>query len=332
MAVTIEDIKKLRNLTGAGLSDCKKALIEAENDLDKAVELIRKRGQAIAAKREDRDAAQGVALAKTVGEFAAIVALKCETDFVAANEKFVNLTTMILNAAVDARCKSLDEVNNLVVDGKTIAEHITALSGITGEKMELGAYECLEAPFTVIYNHFNKKLATIVAFNKAEVDADVAKGVAMQAASMNPKAATREQIDPKIVDEELRIAVDKTKAELVQKAVDAALKKAGFNPYYCATEEHQDEAVRKGYMTEAQVAEARELMAKTAEAKAASLPDQMIQNIAQGRLAKFFQENVLMEQNYEAAEGEKITVAEFLARSDKELKAVALKRVNLNVD
>ncbi len=332
MAVTIEDIKKLRNLTGAGLSDCKKALIEAENDLDKAVELIRKRGQAIAAKREDRDAAQGVALAKTVGEFAAIVALKCETDFVAANEKFVNLTNLILNSAVEARCKSLDEVAALVVDGKTIAEHITALSGITGEKMELGAYEYLEAPFTVIYNHFNKKLATIVAFNKADVDPDVAKGVAMQAASMNPKAATRDQIDQKIIDEELRIAVDKTKAELVQKAVDAALKKAGFNPYYCATEEHQDEAVRKGYMTEAQVAEARELMAKTAEAKAASLPDQMIQNIAQGRLAKFFQENVLMEQNYEAAEGEKLTVADFLARSDKELKAIALKRVNLNVD
>lgn len=332
MAVTIEDIKKLRNLTGAGLSDCKKALIEAENDLDKAVELIRKRGQAIAAKREDRDAAQGVALAKTAGDFAAIVALKCETDFVAANEKFVGLANRILDAAVEARVKSMDELQALTIDGKSVPELITELSGITGEKMELGAYECLEAPFNVIYNHFNKKLATIVSFNKADVDPDVAKGVAMQAASMNPSAATRDQIAQSVIDEELRIAVDKTRAELVQKAVEAALKKAGFNPYYCATEEHQDEAVRKGYMTEADVAKAREIMAATAEQKLATLPEPMIQNIAQGRLNKYFQENVLMEQNYEAAEGEKITVAEFLARSDKELKAIALKRVNLNVD
>lgn len=332
MAVTIEDIKKLRNLTGAGLSDCKKALIEAENDLDKAIELIRKRGQAIAAKREDRDAAQGVALAKTMGDFAAIVALKCETDFVAANEKFVNLTNLILNSAVEARCKSLDEVAALVVDGKTIAEHITALSGITGEKMELGAYEYLEAPFTVIYNHFNKKLATIVAFNKADVDPDVAKGVAMQAASMNPKAATRDQIDQKIIDEELRIAVDKTKAELVQKAVDAALKKAGFNPYYCATEEHQDEAVRKGYMTPEQVEEAKNLMAATAEAKLKSMPEQMIQNIVKGRMEKFYKENVLMEQEYEASEEKGMTIAQFLDKAQKGLVAIDLKRVNLNAD
>lgn len=331
MAVTINDIKKLRDMTGAGLSDCKKALIEAENDMDKALELIRKRGQAIAAKREDREAAQGIAKGKSVGNFAAIIGLKCETDFVAKNEKFVNLANQILDAAVENKVKSLDELNALVIDGKTVPEAITALSGITGEKMELGAYECLEAPSTVVYNHFNGMLSAIVAFNLADVDADVAKGIAMQVASMNPIKATREQVPQATIDEELHVAIEKTKTEQVQKAVDNALKKAGFNPYYCATEEHQLEAVRKGYMTEEQLEQAKKLMADTAAAKEANMPAQMIQQIAQGRLNKFFQENVLMEQIYEAGEN-KETVAQFLAASNKELKAIDLKRVNLNVD
>ncbi len=331
MAVTINDIKKLRDMTGAGLSDCKKALIEAENDMDKAMELIRKRGQAIAAKREDRNAAQGISIGKSVGDFAAIVALKCETDFVAKNEKFVTLAKAILDAAVESRVKSLDELNALMMDGKTVAEQVTALSGITGEKMELGAYECLEAPATVVYNHFNGMLAAAVAFNKADVDAEVAKAVAMQVASMNPIKATREQIPQETIDEELRIAIDKTRAEQVSKAVENALKKAGFNPYYCATEEHQDEAIRKGYMTAEQVEEAKKLMAETAAAKEANMPEQMIQNIAKGRMNKFYQENVLMEQVYEAGEN-KETIAQFLASKDKDLKAIDLKRVNLNVD
>ena len=133
------------------------------------------------------------------------------------------------------------------------------------------------------------------------------------------------------IDEELHVAIEKTKTEQVQKAVDNALKKAGFNPYYCATEEHQLEAVRKGYMTEEQLEQAKKLMADTAAAKEANMPAQMIQQIAQGRLNKFFQENVLMEQIYEAGEN-KETVAQFLAASNKELKAIDLKRVNLNVD
>ena len=331
MAVTINDIKKLRDMTGAGLSDCKKALIEAENDMDKALELIRKRGQAIAAKREDREAAQGIAVGKSTGNFAAIVAVKCETDFVAKNEKFVNLAKQILDAAVENKVKNIDELNALVIDGKSVPELITALSGITGEKMELGAYECLEAPSTVVYNHFNGMLSAIVAFNLADVDNEVAKAIAMQVASMNPIKATREQVPQATIDEELHVAIEKTKTEQVQKAVDAALKKAGFNPYYCATEEHQLEAVRKGYMTEEQLEQAKKLMADTAAAKEANMPAQMIQQIAQGRPNKFFQENVLMEQIYEAGEN-KETVAQFLAASNKELKAIDLKRVNLNVD
>ena len=332
MAVTINDIKKLRDMTGAGLSDCKKALIESDNDITKAMELIRKRGQAIAAKREDRQAAQGIAIGKADGKFAAIIALKCETDFVAKNEKFVNLAKAILDLAMEQKPANLDELNALQMDGKAVSEQITALSGITGEKMELGAYECLNAPSTIVYNHFNGMLSAAVAFNQENVAEDVAKAIAMQVASMNPIKATREQIPQEVIDEELRMAVDKTRAEQVSKAVENALKKAGFNPYYCATEEHQDEAVRKGYMTPEQVEQAKKLMADTADAKLKSMPEQMIQNIVKGRMEKFYKENILMEQEYEASEEKGMTIAMFLDKAQKGLVATALKRVNLNAD
>ncbi|MBP5687680.1 MAG: elongation factor Ts [Muribaculaceae bacterium] len=331
MAVSINDIKKLREITNAGMVDCKKALIEAENDMDKAVEIIRKRGQAIAAKRGDRTAAEGIAKCKVVGNFGAIVALKCETEPVAGTEKFVTLANRILDEAVAAKVQNLDDLKNYTFDGATVAEHITALSGITGEKMELGAYECLEAAGIAGYNHFNKKLSTLVAFN-APVDEETGKAVAMQVAAMRPVAASREQIPQNVIDEETGIAIEKTKSEQVQKAVENALKKAGFNPYYCATEEHQDEAVRKGYMTPEQVEQAKQLMADTADAKLKSMPEQMIQNIVKGRMEKFYKENILMEQEYEASEEKGMTIAMFLDKAQKGLVATDLKRVNLNAD
>ena len=331
MAVSINDIKKLREITNAGMVDCKKALIEAENDMDKAVEIIRKRGQAIAAKRGDRTAAEGIAKCKVVGNFGAIVALKCETEPVAGTEKFVTLANRILDEAVAAKVQNLDDLKNFTFDGATVAEHITALSGITGEKMELGAYECLEAAGIAGYNHFNKKLATLVAFN-APVDEETGKAVAMQVAAMRPVAASREQIPQNVIDEETSIAIEKTKSEQVQKAVENALKKAGFNPYYCATEEHQDEAVRKGYMTPEQVEQAKKLMADTADAKLKSMPEQMIQNIVKGRMEKFYKENILMEQEYEASEEKGMTIAMFLDKAQKGLAATDLKRVNLKAD
>jgi elongation factor Ts len=250
---------------------------------------------------------------------------------VAKNEKFVALAKCILDAALEAQPKNIDELNALVIDGKTVAEHITALSGITGEKMEIGAYECLSAPTVAVYNHFNGMLAAMVAFNQDNVNPEVAKAIAMQVASMNPMKATRDQIEQKVIDEELNVAIEKTRAEQVSKAVAAALKKAGYNAYYCETEEHMDEAIRKGYMTPEQVEDAKRIKEETAAAKAANMPEQMIQQIAQGRLGKFFQENVLMEQEFEAGEN-KETVAQYLAKADKDLKAIDLKRVNLNVD
>lgn len=330
MAVTINDIKKLREMTGAGIVDCKKALIESENDMEKAVELIRQRGQAIAAKREDRNAAEGVAFAKSAGKVAAVLALKCETDFVASNEQFGILAHTILDKALENKVASLEELQNFTYDGHTVAEHITELSGITGEKMELGDYFLLEGEGIAIYNHFNKKLATVVAFN-SEVDPEVGKSIAMQVASMAPIAATREEIPQATIDEEYKVAVEKTKQEQIDRAVNNALSKAGINPNLVDSEDHIESNIRKGWLTEEDAAKAREIREKTTAEKAANLPEQMIQNIANGRINKFYQDYVLMEQVFEAGEN-KETVAEYLSKAQKGLSVTAFKRVNLNAD
>ena len=229
MAVNIEDIKKLRALTGAGLSDCKNALAEAEGNLDAAVELIRKRGQAIAAKRSDREAAEGCVLVKIDGNFGAILALKCETDFVAQNADFVALANDIIDAAIVARCKTLEEVKALTIDGRTVAERVTDQSGITGEKMELDGYQVVEGENLAAYNHQNNNtLCTLVALSAKTEDPSVGKNVAMQIASAAPVAIDESGVPQETKDEELKVAIEKTRLEQVQKAVEAALKKAGF--------------------------------------------------------------------------------------------------------
>ena len=143
MAVTMADITKLRALTSAGLMDCKKALAETDGDIQAAVEILRKKGQAVAAKREDRQAAEGCVLSKSTGKFAAIIALNCETDFVAQNAGFVALTQKILDAAVAAEAKTIEEVKALQLDGQTIEALVVEESGKTGEKTEISAYECI---------------------------------------------------------------------------------------------------------------------------------------------------------------------------------------------
>lgn len=216
MAVTMADITKLRKMTGAGLMDCKKALEEANNDIDAAIEIVRKRGQAIAAKRSDREAAEGCVLCKVDGGYGAILALKCETDFVARNEKFVNLAQAILDEAVAKKAKSLDEVKALPnpVDGKgTVQDAVTNLSGITGEKMELADYETLEGEQIAAYNHQNKNfLCTLVALNKAVAD-EIGHGVAMQVAAMNPRSVSQADYPADVLAKEKEIAADKAREE-----------------------------------------------------------------------------------------------------------------------
>ncbi len=269
-------------------------------------------------------------LAKNDANFAAIVALNCETDFVAKNAGFVALTQRLLDAAVANRVRSLDELKELTIDGMSVNDIIVEEVGKTGEKIELGMYECLEAPSTTSYNHLGNKLSTIVGFNLEGVDYQVGRDIAMQVASMNPVAVNRESVPEAVVESERTVAIEKTKEEQVKKAVDAALKKAGINPNLCDSEAHIESNIAKGWLTQEEAEKARVIIKETAEAKAANLPEAMIQNIATGRVNKFFKENVLLEQAY-VKDGE-LTIAQYLEKSMKGLVAVEFKRVNLNQD
>ena len=327
MAVTMADITKLRKMSGAGMMDCKKALTESDGDIEKAMEIIRKKGQAIAAKRSDREAAEGCVLAKKDGEFAAIIALKCETDFVAQNADFVKLTQDILDLAVANKCKTLDEVKALPMGNGTVQDAVTDRSGITGEKMELDGYLTVEGTTTVVYNHMNRNgLCTIVAFNK-EVNEQLAKQVAMQIAAMNPIAIDEAGVPESVKEQEIQVAIEKTKAEQVQKAVEAALKKAGINPTHVDSEDHMESNMAKGWITAEDVAKAKEIIATVSAEKAANLPQQMIENIAKGRLGKFLKEVCLLNQE-DIMDGKK-TVKETMKEADPELQILAFKRFTL---
>lgn len=324
------EITKLRNLTSAGIVDCKKALEETNGDMDAAVEILRQKGKAIAAKREDRQASEGCVLAKNEGDFAAIVALCCETDFVAKNAGFVALTQKLLDAAIANRVKDLDGLKALVLDGQTVADLITEESGKTGEKIELGRYECLTAASTTSYNHLGNKLSTIAGFNQTGVDYQVGRDVAMQIASMNPVAISRDLVPQATIDSELHVAIEKTKEEQVQKAVDAALKKAGINPNLVDSDDHIESNITKGWLTREEADKAKAIIAETSAAKAANLPAAMIENISKGRLNKFFKENCLMEQEF--VKDGNLTIGQYLEQSAKGLLVVDFKRVNLNQD
>ena len=315
-------------MTGAGLADVKKALTEADGDFDKAKDILRERGLAIAAKRSDRETSNGCVLVKAVDGFAAMLALKCETDFVANGTDFIQLTEDILNAAIAAKCKTLDEVKTLkLASGDDAATAVQHRSGITGEKMELDGYDYLEGANISIYDHMGKHtLATMVQLNAANEEAG--HKVAMQVAAMKPVALDESSVPQSVKDEEFKVAVEKTKEEMVSKAVDAALKKAGINPAHVDSEDHIESNTKKGWLTEEDAAKAREIKKTVGEEKAASLNEQMIQNIAQGRLNKFFKENCLVDQEFQFGDGDKESVAAWLKKQG-DLKILAYKRFTL---
>ena len=328
MAISIEDIKKLRAMTGAGLADVKKALTEAEGDFDKAKELLRERGLAIAAKRSDRETSNGCVLVKKVNDFAAIIALKCETDFVANGADFIKLTSDILDAAIAAKAHTLDEVKTLKVGDADVQAAVTQRSGITGEKMELDGYEVLEGENIEVYDHMGKHtLCTMVQLNQNNEDAG--HKVAMQVAAMKPIALDEASVPESVKDEEYKVAVQKTKEEQVEKAVEVALKKAGLNPNHFDSEDHIESNQGKGWITAEDVAKFREIKETVSAEKAANLNENMIQNIAKGRVGKFLKENCLVCQEFQFGDGDKQSVADYLKKQDKELKIVAYKRFTL---
>jgi len=213
--INAADVAKLRRMTGAGMMDCKKALEEAAGDFEKAQEIIRKRGQAIANKRADREATEGVVLAKTTadGTRGMMISLNCETDFVAKNADFIALGNSILNVALKSGTADLDALKSTSADGRKVSELIIEKSGITGEKFELSFFGTISAPAVQAYIHPGNKLATLVGFSKAGLDIQVYKDVAMQVAAMNPVSVDKDDVPEKILAQELEIAREQARNE-----------------------------------------------------------------------------------------------------------------------
>jgi len=212
--ISASDVGKLRKQTGSGMMDCKKALIEANGDFDIAVDILRKKGQKVAAKRADRQATEGVVIAKnnTSNTKAIIISLNCETDFVAKNEDFIKIANNILDKAIDNDLSSPEELNDIVLDDSmTVAEKVLEQTGVIGEKIEVSS-QIVESAQVSSYVHAGNRLATIVGFNNT-TDSQVARDVAMQVAAMNPIAIDRDGVEQETIDRELEIAKDLARQE-----------------------------------------------------------------------------------------------------------------------
>jgi len=270
--ITAADVNKLRKTTGAGMMDCKKALVEAEGDFDKAIEILRKKGQKVAAKRADRESAEGAVIAK-VNETktnGVIVSLNCETDFVAKNESFVNLATELAELALGHATK--EELLNASFNGMTVADKLTEQTGVIGEKIEIGDFRALNAPFVGSYIHAGNKIATLVGLSASVEGAEtIAKDVAMQAAAMNPVALNEDGVDQSIIDKEIEIAKDQLRAE--------------------------------------------------------GKPEAMLENIAKGKLKRFFKDNTLLNQAF--IKDNKQSVSQYVSAENSDLTVTNFERAAL---
>jgi len=212
--ITAADVNSLRKTTGAGMMDCKNALVEAEGDFEKAIEILRKKGQKVAAKRADRESSEGAAIARvnTDKTSGVIISLNCETDFVAKNDSFVSLANDLANLALS--CETEEELLSAKYNGVPVKDKLTEQTGVIGEKIEIGSFRKLSAPFVGSYIHAGNKIATLVGLSEAIDGAEtVAKDVAMQAAAMNPVALDESGVDEKIIQKEIEIAKDQLRQE-----------------------------------------------------------------------------------------------------------------------
>ncbi len=273
--ISAADVAKLRKATLAGIMDCKKALEEAGGNFDKAIEIIRKKGQAVASKRADREATEGVVLSKTTanGKLGVMIVLNSETDFVAKNADFLGLANKILDTALENKPTDLEALKSIPVDGVKTEDKVVEFVGIIGEKLELSYYDKIEAAHVQAYIHPGNKLATLVGFTKTGLDLQVYKDVAMQVAAMNPLAVDKDDVPQEVINREIEIG--------------------------------KEQARRDGK------------------------PDEMLEKIAQGKLAKFFKENTLV--NQEFIKDNKITVGQYLKSADKDLTVTSFKRYTLNI-
>tara|TARA_X000000950_G_scaffold281713_1_gene379034 strand:+ start:281 stop:1102 length:822 start_codon:yes stop_codon:yes gene_type:complete len=272
MKITAAEVNQLRKSTGAGMMDCKKALVEAEGDFDKAVENLRKKGQKVAANRADKESSEGAALAKVNDDQTAgvLVSLNCETDFVAKNDSYINLAHTLANHALGFDTK--DSFLSSTFQGMTVAEKLTEQTGVIGEKIEIGVFYKLTAPYVGSYIHAGNKIATLVGLSGiVDNAAEIAKNVAMQAAAMNPIALNEEDVDSRVVEKEIEIAKDQLRQE--------------------------------------------------------GKPEAMLDNIAKGKIKRFFKDNTLVNQAY--IKNGKISVSDYVKSADPDLVVTGFERVAL---
>ena len=229
VTITASDVNKLRTMTGAGMMDCKKALTETNGDFEAAIDLLRKKGQKVAANRSDRDAKEGLVIAKSNGKHGVLTVLSSETDFVAKNDDFAKTADSFANLALEKSPADHASLLALPYDGTTVAEKVIEMVGRIGEKIELSKYEQISGGKVVAYNHPGNKLACIVAFNK-EVSDEIAKNVAMQVAAMSPVAVDKDDVDTTTLNRELELAREQVRAEgkpedMVEKIAQGKLNK-----------------------------------------------------------------------------------------------------------
>ena len=277
MDIKAADVMKLRQMTGAGMMDCKKALIEAEGDYNRAQEIIREKGKLVAAKRADRETTEGAVLTRINGDKAILVCLGCETDFVSKNAEFQALANAIADAAIAAFPADAEALKSVVLaDGRTVEAAVTEQTGKTGEKHVVAYYATVNAPFVAAYVHYNGKVASVVGFSK-EVAPEIAKGIAIQVATMNPVSVSEQDCPAEVVAKEIQLYKEQMKDD----------------------------------------------------PKMAGKPEAMLEQIAKGKLGKFFKENTLLDQAYQMGDG-KEAVKDVLAKADKEAKVLTFKRFSLS--
>ncbi len=235
MKITAQEVNQLRKRTGAGMMDCKKALIETEGDMEKAIDVLRKKGQKVAAKRADRDSGEGVVLSKASDDkkYSAIVMVNCETDFVAINADFIVFAQSIADVAVSIKAKNIDELKAAQLGNRTVEDSILDQTGVIGEKIELGGFECVTADSTYAYIHNGNRIATIAAFNK-EGDAleEAGKNIVMQIAAMDPVALDKDSVSDEMVKREIEVGMDQARQEGKPEAMLEKIAMGKLNKFY----------------------------------------------------------------------------------------------------
>ena len=232
--ITAAEVNKLRKMTGAGMMDCKKALVETEGDFEKAIDLLRKKGQKVASKRADKEANEGIVLAQTTtdNKYGVVFMLNCETDFVAKNDEFVNFANGIMEKALSEKPASVEDLKALKLNDRTVEENITEMVGKTGEKMDLSGFEVIEAEKVFAYNHMGNKLATVLGLNKANGVDEAGHQLAMQVAAMAPVAVDRGDVPQEVIDKELEIGREQAREEGKPEAMLDKIAEGKLNKFF----------------------------------------------------------------------------------------------------